>query len=816
MSSQNQPGSSGLQGHVTDGYAAIDFGSTSTRAYLKTSNRKKEPLKGYRVQKTGVDDDKKKRFLRGEWPSKGCPFDYPYPVGYDAAGPEHADKRDRSLKSFVWFLADDDDKHPYTRDLKDYHNSLSGAQEKQEFRERLKSMLVRHLAIVAEQIRREAVLREITIRSLVLCVPNAWDKPNFQDVLRPIMDEVAETIARGLETYCVFESEALAQYILHDESYVLKDRDFVLVCDFGGHFMGGSLFQFCRDSANDNQPAFFSLPHGNFGIRGGSQLWEDHALPYIDAYVESKGLPAERATVLRARLLLMFFIDKGDVNETWYESGQHLHLRTSITDRFPDDTTTYYVLIKPADVKQTWELAFREAIDLAIKKVRSLPAPQSDRTLVILSGGSMQNYHARAEVKQACETLGISCKVVGFDLSVESSKWSVCQGAATSEACAKSPKQFFQLGAAIAVQTYTRAGDHETQAGLLFNHGQQKELRLSGLHSTGQLERFEYTSRQEVEIHLGRRAQKKFKLVCDPMYERHPLQYPKGFITIESGGTAAHNSCYDIWEVSTHFEARRTDGSIVATQIPDGRWFIQVDSVEYHENGLDANLHLHLKREKTRAGKKNLRTRPHYTFDLPLTSCGSSNIVQLDHDRIRDRLWKFQRAETKLPQSVSGQESAGEDEPVAKRNRTALSPPEEPYHSGYQLAGMDLPAESQRSENEFFAVDSPEAPGLAMSFQTVVNSQPMAGTRLATSRLDEFEDDSYIRGKTPTSSTESLRSLKREISPKARPQMQAHACISDMRNTWNRTDYDSESSESIAAMPYSPDSFSADFRSRPF
>lgn len=214
-------------------YAAIDFGSTSTRAYLTTVNKKTKQMNGYRVQKTGVDDDKKKRFLRGEWPSKGCPFDAPYPVGYDAAGRDHADKRDRSLKSFVWFLADDDDQHAYTKDLKDYHESLSGVQEKQKFRKRLTNMLVRHLAIVADQILHEAVLRQTTIRRLVFCVPNAWDKPNFQSVLRPIMDKVAGRV----ETYCVFESEALSQFILHQHPYLLMDHDFVLVCDFGGHFM---------------------------------------------------------------------------------------------------------------------------------------------------------------------------------------------------------------------------------------------------------------------------------------------------------------------------------------------------------------------------------------------------------------------------------------------------------------------------------------------------------------------------------------------------------------------------------------------------
>lgn len=184
------------------------------------------------MQKIGVDDYKIKRFLRGEWPSKGCPFDDPYPVGYDATSTEHADKRDRSLKSFVWFLADDDDQHPYTRDLKAYYDLIPGPQ-KAEFRERLTNMLVTHLTIVAGQIFHEAMLRETTIRRLVFCVPNVWAKSHFQNILRPVMDEVAG----GVEAYCVFESEALAQFILQQHPYLLTNYEFVLVCDFGGHFM---------------------------------------------------------------------------------------------------------------------------------------------------------------------------------------------------------------------------------------------------------------------------------------------------------------------------------------------------------------------------------------------------------------------------------------------------------------------------------------------------------------------------------------------------------------------------------------------------
>lgn len=77
---------------------------------------------------------------------------------------------------------------------------------------------------------------------------------------------------------------------------------------------GGSLFQFSRKDADDVQPAFFSLPQGNFGIRGGSQLWEDHICRYIDDYLDTLHLRADRASVLRAKFRDAFFFNQNEVN----------------------------------------------------------------------------------------------------------------------------------------------------------------------------------------------------------------------------------------------------------------------------------------------------------------------------------------------------------------------------------------------------------------------------------------------------------------------------------------------------------------------
>lgn len=97
-----------------------------------------------------------------------------------------------------------------------------------------------------------------------------------------------------------------------------------------------------------------------------------------------------------------------------------MRLVVSITDAFPDDTNLYPLYLKPAEILQAWQLGFRTSIDLALEKIRLLPVSSRGKTVVILSGGSMQNYQARTEIQQVCEKYGIECQAVGFDVNVES------------------------------------------------------------------------------------------------------------------------------------------------------------------------------------------------------------------------------------------------------------------------------------------------------------------------------------------------------------------------------------------------------------
>lgn len=97
-----------------------------------------------------------------------------------------------------------------------------------------------------------------------------------------------------------------------------------------------------------------------------------------------------------------------------------MRLVGTITHVFPDDTTLYPLHLEPAQISRAWRLAFRASIDLALSKIQCVPVSARGRTVVIISGGSTQNYQARTEIQRACEKCGIECQAVGFDVNVES------------------------------------------------------------------------------------------------------------------------------------------------------------------------------------------------------------------------------------------------------------------------------------------------------------------------------------------------------------------------------------------------------------
>lgn len=387
----------------------------------------------------------------------------------------------------------------------------------------------------------------------------------------------------------------------------------------------------------------------------------------------------------------------------------------------------------------------------------------------------------------------------------------VCEGAATSEACALRPQEFFRRGAALAVQSYTKSGVYKTNAEVLFYGARQAPAYSWGADSPAQLEQFEYDLGSPVEIELGGSAHNKVRLVCDPLYQRNCHRYPRGCISIQSDDAAANNNCYDIWDVSRRFEQTHANGTQSGMRIPPGRYLIEVESIKYYENGVDATLHLRLTRQSAKApaparARKNLRTRnaptDHdiYMFDVPLTSCGPSNLVLLDLDQVRKRLWKPRQARTPLSQSVQEPVSSDDEWPPAKRQRTAASIAEDPSDAGWDAVDLDLLAKSQQTEREGVVGGSPEASIPNMSFDTAEKYQPVTESQNETAGPSDRGGIAELGGRIPTPSTASLHGAKRDLDPSARPLVETYVRIPDMRNKWDSTDSDSDSSDNVDSI----------------
>lgn len=389
----------------------------------------------------------------------------------------------------------------------------------------------------------------------------------------------------------------------------------------------------------------------------------------------------------------------------------------------------------------------------------------------------------------------------------------VCEGAAASEACALSPREFFRRGAAIAVQSYTKSGVYKTNAEVLFYGARQASEYSWGANSASQLKQFEYDLGSPVEINLGGYTHNKVRLVCDPLYHRNCHRYPRDYISIRSDDAAVNNNCYDIWDVSRRFEQTHANGTTFSMRIPPGRYLIEVESIEYFENSVDATLHLRLTRQSATGpaparARKNLRARTVstgqeiYTFDVPLTSCGSSNLILLDLDQVRKRLWKPRQARTPVPQSVPEQESADEDFPAAKRPRIAVPPADEPYDAGWDVTDLELLGKSQQPERQGVAGGSHQAPVPSVSFNATRASPPATETQDETFRIYDRGNKTELGGRMPTPLGASPHAVKPDLDPAARPLVETYVRIPEVRNAWDSTesDSDSESSENVDNM----------------
>lgn len=104
---------------------------------------------------------------------------------------------------------------------------------------------------------------------------------------------------------------------------------------------------------------------------------------------------------------------------------------------------------------------------------------------------------------------------------------------------------------------------------------------------------------------------------------------------------------YDVWDLVLEYLPSSGGEPI---PIPNGRHVLEV--AEMVCNGREAILVLRMRPNLSPAARRSGRILKRQAidgicdwsllFDLPLTSCGPSNLVELDIDRIRGRFWKLE------------------------------------------------------------------------------------------------------------------------------------------------------------------------------
>ncbi|KAL1884007.1 hypothetical protein Daus18300_000116 [Diaporthe australafricana] len=644
------------------GYVAIDFGNTATRAVAavhKIDRATKRQLtvnpKICPIEDTQACDDAGKRFQGGEFPSRGCPFDGPpFLVGYNAAN--QTAKQSISLKSLVYFLTDTKDDHPFTAALREHYSSLPSQNEKLAFERDLRSMLLRFFKDIFEKALAVSQEKKFDIRSITLCIPNLWSTLNttIQEYLGAIL---VETISgRDIEVTFTFEAAARAQYLVQYHPEKLKDHNYLVVLDFGGHALGGShgVLRWPSDDASSDSPAFYSPLNSDTGKRGGYEIWELEVGRLIDQqmtkdYSARARFPAKYRNFLRKAFLDQFFENKAEItfDEETENTLQKTTYRLQVNLQNKRNEPEYkaisidlkkkyvYIDIPMHALRDAWRDGYREILDVA-KKCIELHAKKRDlgRVFVLLSGGSIANPEAKNELTVLCDTWGRLRShgttmeqitlVLMKDIMMDGWKSTVAKGAAIALANTKNVEQFWDEGGVLCIQSSTPKGNFTAHtsgsAELLF----RKDKNFGYEH---------------LPVNIVLKEDKIIRLIADPYFhdaENKPGRPKKNPAT----------NCYDVWDLTREYEPRA--GARPLIQIPDGSYVIEVFSMKHDER--DAVLTLQLRRGPSapkcrgKVSKKtekveSLREDRVLYFEVPLMSNGEANIVVLDCDRIKGRFW---------------------------------------------------------------------------------------------------------------------------------------------------------------------------------
>lgn len=307
----------------------------------------------------------------------------------------------------------------------------------------------------------------VEIRSIALCIPNAWSthKCNIQDYLGPILDKTV--LDQSIEFVFTFEAAARARYVIKYWRQ-LKEFTYLMVLDFGGHFMGGADGVLVLRS--DDRLAFFSPKESDFGQKGGYGPWEIEIGKAVDEQMTKDWqardrFPKNRRNMIRAAFLDKFFQDKA--NLPWNRPTYRLHI--DLQNELGDFEKHRFAIDLPVEsLKDSWEKAYRGVLDLAKDNIRRA-ATKDKRVFVLLSGGSIANLKARDEIQDFCGKWGrlrsqgtdqspINLKIMSH-MQANSWKWTIAKGAAHCLADTMDVRGVFDKGATLALQATTPKGN---------------------------------------------------------------------------------------------------------------------------------------------------------------------------------------------------------------------------------------------------------------------------------------------------------------------------------------------------------------------
>ncbi|KAK7710386.1 hypothetical protein SLS64_005971 [Diaporthe eres] len=175
-------------------------------------------------------------------------------------------------------------------------------------------------------------------------------------------------------------------------------------------------------------------------------------------------------------------------------------------------------------------------------------------------------------------------------------------------------------------------------------------------------------------------AKRKFRIIADPFHMvSQEKMTRKSVLTQDS---------YDVWDLVLEYLPSSGGEPI---PIPNGRHILEV--AEMVCNGREAMLVLRMRPNLSFGARRSERILKKVAidgacdwsllFDLPITSCGPSNLVELDIDRIRGRFWKLER-------DADGSPPMDHREPSVELG-TSLSPPAKRRRTdGLFATGPDL------------------------------------------------------------------------------------------------------------------------------